>query len=371
MIPPKLIALVIKELISAFKDPKTRMAFIIPPLIQILLYSYAATLEVTNVPIAVYNEDWGQASRKLISHLERASAFSKVIFLKSGDELRDAIDSQEVLVAIHIGQDFSRKLAAREQAPVQIILDGRRSNSAQILNSYLNTILLQFQADYMLGVAQRPAVSVAVDRSWYNPNREYRMAMVPALVGTLTMTTVLFVIVMSVARERELGTFEQLLVSPLLPIEIIIGKAVPGLIIGFGVATGICLIITLVFGIPLTGSVFVLFAGLFVFLLAIIGVALFISSLASTQQQAMLGAMVYMMPAMMLSGFASPVQNMPGWLQPVALLNPLTHFLVIVRGVFLRDMPMMLVAQRIWPMLIIAICTLSAATWLFRRSLNG
>ncbi len=189
-------------------------------------------------------------------------------------------------------------------------------------------------------------LSSVVDRSWYNPNREYWSTMVPSLVGTLTMTTVLMVIVMSVARERELGTFEQLLVSPLLPVEIIIGKAVPGADHrrGGGDRRSVILV-TLVFGIPLTGSIFVLYAGLIVFLLAIIGVALFISSLVSTQQQAMLGAMVYMMPAMMLSGFASPVQNMPDWLQPVAQANPLTHFLVIVRGVFLRDMPMALVAR--------------------------
>ncbi len=346
------------------------MAFIVPPMIQVFLYAYAATLEVTNVPIAVYNEDWGQASRQLINRFERASAFSKVITLNSDAEVRRAIDSQEVLIAVHIGQDFSRKLAAKEQAPVQIILDGRRSNSAQILNGYLTTILIQFAADYTIGEAAPPAVSNAVDRSWYNPNREYRIAMIPALVGTLSMTTVLFVIVMSVARERELGTFEQLLVSPLQPIEIIIGKAVPGLIIGVTVATAINIVVTQVFGIPITGSIFVLYAGLIVFLLAIVGIALFISSLASTQQQAMLGAMVYMMPAMMLSGFMSPVQNMPDWLQPVALLNPLTHFLVIVRGVFLRDMPMVLVAQRIWPMLIIAIFTLTAATWLFRRRIG-
>jgi ABC-2 type transport system permease protein len=128
--------------------------------------------------------------------------------------------------------------------------------------------------------------------------------------------------------------------------------------------------VTLVFGIPLTGSIFVLYAGLIVFTLAIIGVGLFISSLVSTQQQAMLGAMVYMMPAMMLSGFTSPVQNMPDWLQPVALLNPLTHFLVIVRGVFLRDMPMALVAERIWPMAVMAVFTLTAASWLFRRKLG-
>ncbi len=371
MIPPKLIALIVKELLSAFKDPKTRLAFIIPPMMQMFLYAYAATLEVTNVPIAVYNEDWGEASRQLVNRFERASAFSEIVYLQSEAEVRQAIDSQRVLIAVHIGQDFSRKLAAKEQAPVQIILDGRKSNSAQILSGYLSTILTQFSADYMLGEAQAPAVSDALDRSWYNPNREYRTAMIPALVGTLTMTTVLFVIVMSVARERELGTFEQLLVSPLQPIEIIIGKAVPGLIIGVMVATAISFVVTQIFGIPLTGSIFVLYAGLIVFLLAIIGIALFISSLASTQQQAMLGAMVYMMPAMMLSGFMSPVQNMPDWLQPLALMNPLTHFLVIVRGVFLRDMPMALVAQRIWPMLFIAVFTLSAATWLFRRRLSG
>ena len=189
----------------------------------------------------------------------------------------------------------------------------------------------------------------------------------PTLIGTLTMSTVLMIVGMSVARERELGTFEQLLVSPLQPLEIIIGKAVPGLIVGLGQATVITIVVTQVFGIALTGSAFVLFTGLIVFLLAVIGVALFISSLVSNQQQAMMGIMFYMMPAMMLSGFTAPVQNMPTWLQPVALMNPLTHFIVIVRGVFLRDMPFWLVAERIWPMAATAVVTLSAATWLFQR----
>jgi ABC-2 type transport system permease protein len=368
--PPKLIALIVKELLSAFRDPKTRIAFIIPPLMQVFLYAYAATLEVQNVPIGVFNEDWGESSRQLISRFERASAFSEITYFKSDAEIQPAIDGQRVLAAIHIGQDFSRHVAAREPVSVQVILDGRRSNSAQILNGYINSIVAQFAVDAALGDAQRPDLSTVVDRSWYNPNREYRNAMVPGLVGTLTMTTVLMVMVMSVARERELGTFEQLLVSPLQPLEIMIGKAVPGIIIGVLLATAISIVVTQVFAIPLTGSIFVLYAGLIVFILAIIGVGLFISSLVSTQQQAMLGAMVYMMPAMMLSGFTSPVQNMPQWLQPVALVNPLTHFLVIVRGVFLRDMPLSLVAERIWPMLFIAAFTLTAATWLFRRRLG-
>jgi ABC-2 type transport system permease protein len=367
--PPKLIALIVKELLSAFRDPRTRIAFIIPPLMQVFLYAYAATLEVTNAPIGVFNEDWGESSRQLISRFERASAFSTITYYKSESEIQPAIDGQRVLAVVRIPQDFSRRVAAREPVGVQVLLDGRRSNSAQILNSYINTIVTQFSVDVLLGEA-RPEMSAVVDRTWYNPNREYRNTMVPGLVGTLTMTTVLMVMVMSVARERELGTFEQLLVSPLQPTEIMIGKAVPGLIIGVLLATAITIVVTQVFGIPLTGSIFVLYAGLIVFVLAIIGVGLFISSLVSTQQQAMLGAMVYMMPAMMLSGFTSPVQNMPDWLQPVALVNPLTHFLVIVRGVFLRDMPMALVAERIWPMLFIAAFTLTAASWLFRRKLG-
>ena len=208
------------------------------------------------------------------------------------------------------------------------------------------------------------------DRSWYNPNREYQAAMVPALIATLPMSMVMMMVGMSVARERELGTFEQLLVSPLQPLEIVVGKAAPGLMIGLVQCLLITLIVIVLFGISLSGSALVLFAGLTIFLIAMIGVGLFISSLVSNQQQAMMGIMVWMMPAMMLSGFSSPVQNMPGWLQPFALVNPLTHMLVIVRGVFLRDMPFALVAERIWPMAAVAVVTISAAAWMFRRKIQ-
>jgi ABC-2 type transport system permease protein len=278
------------------------------------------------VPIGVLNEDWGLVSQQLISRFERASAFSEIRRYSSLKDVKAAVDRQDVMVVVSIGQDFSRKLAGGEPATVQLLLDGRKSNSAQIINGYVGAIVRQFSEDYRLGSTMTPASEI-VDRTWYNPNREYRMAMVPSLVGTLAMSTVLMIVGMSVARERELGTFEQLLVSPLQAFEIIIGKAVPGLLVGLGQGAFITLIVTQVFGIALTGSIFVLFAGLSLFLLAVIGVGLSISSLASNQQQAMMGIMVFMMPAMMLSGFASPVQNMPTWLQPIALMNPLTHFL--------------------------------------------
>ena len=322
MVWTRLSALIVKELLAAFRDPKARFALIIPPLIQLFLFAYAATLEVSNVPVGVINQDWGAASEQLVSRFERASAFSEIRRYDGPREAQAAIDRQDVMVVVQIGQDFSRKLASGERPQIQLLLD---------------------------------------------PNRDYKTAMVPTLIGSLTMSTVLMIVGMSIARERELGTFEQLLVSPLEPLEIVVGKAVPGLIIGLGQGILLTLIVIYVFGIALTGSVLVLFTGLIVFLLSVIGVALFISSLVANQQQAMMGIMVYMMPAMLLSVFTAPIQNMPAWLQPVALLNPLTHFLVIIRGVFLRDMPFCLVAERIWPMAATAVFTIATATWLFRR----
>jgi ABC-2 type transport system permease protein len=359
-------ALVVKELLAAFRDRRMRVMLMAPPLIQLLLFAFAATMEVTNVPVGVLNQDWGLASTELVARLQHAASFSEVRRYDSPAEVRRAIDAQQVMVVVQIDQDFSRKLAAGETPTVQALLDGRKSNSAQIVSQYISQIVAQFAQDYAQGAAASPPSEV-VDRSWYNPNREYQKTMIPSLLATLTMITVTMIVGMSVARERELGTFEQLLVSPLQPIEIFIGKAIPGMIVGLAQGAAIMLVVVYGFGIPLTGSALALFAGLTVFLIAVVGVALFISSLVASQQQAMMGIMVFLMPAILLSGFTSPVQNMPDWLLPITTINPLTHFLVIVRGVFLRDMPFDLVVDRLWPMAGIALFTIAAATWLFRR----
>jgi ABC-2 type transport system permease protein len=362
----RIVALIVKELLAAFRDPKARIALIAPPLVQLLLYAYAATMDVNHVTIGVLNQDWGLASTQFLARLERTPAFAKIQYYQTLDEVRRAIDAQDVIAVVALDQDFSRALTRGERPNVQLLLDGRRSNSAQIVNNYFATIVATFARDYARGAAAAP-VSEVVDRTWYNPNRDFRNVMAPSLLATLTMTTVLMIVGMSVARERELGTFEQLLVSPLQPIEIILGKAAPGMVVGLAQGAAIALIVVYGFGIPITGSIPLLFASLALFLVSVIGIALFISSLAANQQQAMMGIMVFMMPAMMLSGFSSPVQNMPDWLQPLAMINPLTHFLVIVRGLFLRDMPADLVAHRLWPMALIGLVTMSAASWLFRR----
>ena len=289
----RILSLIIKELLATFRDPRARVALMAPPFVQLILFAYAATMDVTHVPVGVLNQDWGLASTELVSRLERASAFSEIRIYQSQSEVRDAIDAQDVMVVIEIDQDFSRKLARHETPAVQVLLDGRKSNSAQIVSAYVSTIVADFARDYF-GPGAPAAPSEVVNRTWYNPNRDFRPMMAPSLLASLTMLTVMIVVSMSVARERELGTLEQLLVSPLQPLEIIIGKAAPGLMVGMTQGTVIALIVVYLFGIPITGSVVVLFASLAVFLCSVIGIALFISSLVANQQQAMMGNMVFL-----------------------------------------------------------------------------
>ena len=204
-------------------------------------------------------------------------------------------------------------------------------------------------------------------RFWFNPNALYTWYNIPSLVCTLTMLTCLVVTTQSIARERELGTFDQLLVSPLVSLEILIGKTVPGILVGMLEGTFLMVVGILIFQVPFTGSLLLFFLSQFVFVCAISGVGLFISSLCSTQQQAMLGTFVFMMPSVLLSGFATPIENMPIWLQPVTYLNPLRYMLVNTKGIFLKAMPAEFVLSNTWPMAIIGVFTLLNAGFFFRK----
>jgi ABC-2 type transport system permease protein len=362
--------LIIKELLVALRDPKGRYILIVPPLVQLLVFSVAATQEVKNVRMAVLNKDYGTTARDLVARFEGSPNFSEVRHLRGEADIASAIDSRSVLMVLHIGPDLSRLVAAGKEATVQLILDGRRSNAAQIVAGYAQAILDAYSQEIS---ATRPIpkpLSTVVARIWFNPNLETTWSSVPNLVAILTTVLGLVVTALSVARERELGTFDQLLVSPLRPIEIIIGKTVPALLIGLVEVTAMVLVGVFGFHVPLRGALTLLYASMLVYLAAVIGVGLFISSLSRTQQQAILGAFVFMVPAVLLSGFASPIENMPEWLQRLTLGNPVRHFLVIVKGLFLKDMPASEVLRNLWPLAVIALLTLSVATWLFRRRLE-
>ena len=360
-------SLIIKELLAVLRDPRGRYILIVPPIVQMLIFSVAATQEVKNVHIAVLNEDYGTAARDLVARFEGSTNFTAIRYLRGESDIAPAIDSRSVLMVLHLAPDFSRNLEGGRPAEVQLILDGRRSNAAQIVAGYAQAIFEAYDRELAATRRGPPPPSVVTARVWFNPNLETTWNTVPALVAILTTLMGLVITSLTVARERELGTFEQLLVSPLEPIEIVIGKTVPSLIIGLAEGTVMLLVGIFVFRVPFQGSYVLLYVAMTVYLSAVIGVGLFISSLATTQQQAILGAFVFMVPAILLSGFATPIENMPEWLQTMTLANPLRYYMTIIKGVFLKAMPATIVVQLLWPLALIAMATLSAATWLFRH----
>jgi len=362
--------LIVKELLAVWRDARSRIILIVPPLIQMFVFTFAATQEVKNVPIAIYNEDMGNFGRDLVERIEGSPNFSRVVHLRSEDQIRRTIDSRESLMVVHVGPDFSREIAARRPVQVQLLLDGRRSNAAQLVANYASQIIMRYEQEQVSLDRHDPPVSDVVARVWFNPDLDPKWSTVPGLVAILTTLMGLMVTGLSVAREREIGTFDQLLVSPLSPSEILMGKSIPALIIGIAESTGMILVGVIVFGVPFRGSIPLLYFSMVVYLAAIIGIGLFISSLAKTQQQAILYSFMFMVPAILLSGFASPIQNMPDWLQIVTEANPIRHFMVIVKGLFLKSLPTVEVVRHIIPLVLIAAVNLTAASWTFKRRME-
>jgi ABC-2 type transport system permease protein len=363
-------ALIVKELLAVLRDPRARMVLILPPIIQLVVFSYAGTLEVNNVSVAFLNEDSGKWGYELVQRFAGSPTFTRIRYLGSVADIRTVIDDQTAILVVHIPQDFSSDIAAGRNAPLQLVLDGRRSNAAQIVLGYVNRIVDQMDRDIAAATGEAAPASLIVARNWFNPNLEYQWFTVPSLLAIITTLAGLTITALSVARERELGTFEQLLVSPLKPFEIIVGKSVPSLIIGLFHGTLFLLAAVFFFRIPFTGSLVLLYASLVAYLVSTIGIGLFISSIAKTQQQAFLGAFLFMSPSILLSGFATPIENMPQWLQYLTLLNPIRHFLVIVNGLFTKAMPAPVVFADAWWLVAIGLVTVSSAAWLFRRRME-
>jgi ABC-2 type transport system permease protein len=366
----RILSLLIKEILAVWRDKNSRMVLIVPPLMQLFIFAWAATLDVKNVPIGILNLDHGEQAFELVQRFYGSPVFNKIQHLNSVDEIAPFIDNQNGLMVLHFDAQFSRNLDAGKSADIQLILDGRKSNTTQILFGYASTIISQYNQDFAAKAGFAIQSTELIPRQWFNPNLLYYWYNVPCLCGILSMLTSLMVTALSVARERELGTFDQLLVSPMLPIEILIGKALPAIFIGMAEGTLVIIAGVFVFQIPFTGSLPLLYFSMFVFVCSIVGVGLFISSLCSTQQQAILGTFVFMSPAVSLSGFATPVENMPVWLQYLTVVIPLRYFLVIAKGTFLKAIPASVVFNNTWQMAILAVITLSAATWLFRKRLE-
>ncbi|MCC6469662.1 MAG: ABC transporter permease [Alphaproteobacteria bacterium] len=362
----RIAALVHKELLAVWRDRRSRLVLIVPPIIQLALFAYAATYNVDRVRYAIWDEDRGQLAREFAARFEGSQAFHREATVGSAAAARDLLDRQRVAMVLHIGQTFTADIKAARPAPVQVLLDGRRSNTAQAVLGYVNAIADGFNAE-LAAASGRTQRATLVQRAWFNPVLESQWFILPGLVATLTLIAAVLVTCLSVARERELGTFDQLLVTPLRPFEILLGKALPALLIGLIEASVILAAAVLWFGVPFRGSLGLLYLALVLFIMAVIGIGLMISAVSQTQQQAMLGAMLALVPAVILSGFATPIANMPDVVQWLTYVNPVRYVLVILRGLFLQDLPPHLVLQQLWPLLPIASVTMAAAALMFRR----
>ncbi|HCA27244.1 MAG TPA: antibiotic ABC transporter permease [Betaproteobacteria bacterium] len=363
----RIIALAVKEFLALLKDKKSRFVIIVPPLVQLFVFSYAATYDLNRVPYAVYNEDRGVAARNLLAGFQGSKNFRRVARIDRSGQIAPLIDRKQVLLVVHIGPQFSRDLALGRPAPLQLLVDGRNSNTAMLTLNYARDIVDHFNRRWSAAHQLAPPPVRLDIRAWFNPNLVSRWFIVPGIVGLLTLVVAIMVTSLSVAREREQGTFDQLLVTPLRPTEILIGKALPGFLIGLFEASLIMMAAVFWFAIPMRGRLLVLYLGLALFLLSVVGVGLMISSLSVTQQQGLLGAFLFTVPAIILSGFATPIANMPRAVQYLTLLNPLRYFMVVLRGVFLEGAPFSQLAHQLWPMALIGVTSLMLAGWLFRH----
>lgn len=362
----RILALVRKEFLALFKDRRSRMVVIIPPLLQTIVFGYAATFDVERVPCAVLDEDRSDASRDLVARLEGSRAFRVALRTGNMEELSEAIDRGDVVMALRIPQGLERAMQSGG-AVVQAVVDGRNSNTGTMAVNYLQTVLADRNEAWMREKTGAGPPARFEMRAWYNPNLLSRWFFVPGILAMVTLVVTLLVTALSVAREREQGTFDQLLVAPYRPVEILIGKAVPGCLIGLAEVTGILCLAVFWFGVPLRGSLVTLYAGLALFLFSVVGVGLMVSSLAATMQQGLLGTFLFTMPAVILSGFATPIANMADEVRLVTLINPMRYILVIIRSVFLEGADASVLMGQLWPLALIGVSCMAVATWLFRR----
>jgi ABC-2 type transport system permease protein len=362
----RLCNLIIKELLAALRDPKAQIVLIVPPLIQLFILSFTVTQEVKNVTLGVYNKDAGKEGYSLLQRFEHSSLVSKIVTISQQDEINSLIDQQTVMGIIVIPQDFSKKIYSGQTAQVQVLLDGRRTNASQIVGGYAKKMINSFLSE---SVKKNTGVEI-VTRNWFNINLDPRKTTVPSLICVLATILGLILAGLSIARERETGTFEQLLVSPLTPFEILVGKAIPAVFLATCSAVMMIGVTIFILDIPLRGSFGLLILSMDLFLLSVVGVGLFISSLSMTQQQAILGVILVLPASIMLSGFATPVENMPIWLQQITMVNPVRWYLVIVKGVFMKGMGTYEVMLNCIPLTFLSAITLSAAAMMIKRRME-
>ena len=370
--------MLIKEFIQVFRDKRTRFILIGPPIIQMMVFGYAATYEIHHVPTVVLDLDHSQESRELVSRFTSSPYFDVHRQLTNSRELGDLIERGDATVGLEIDAGFAQQLRKGQTAPLQVIVDATNSNTALIASGYISQIALSFAQEYQRERIYRiapqlmevmPSVELA-PRPWYNPGLSSRWFFVPGIIGSLTLVLVITLTAFAVVREREIGTLEQIMVTPIRPVEFILGKTLPFFLIGLFDVTLIAVVGSLWFQVPFRGHVWVLATGAVLFLLCMLGVGLLISTVSATQQQAMVTAFFFIMPAITFSGFGFPISTMPRWMQLFSYVIPLRYFLVVIRGTYLKGVGMEILWPQMAAMAGLGVLLLTAAILRFHKALD-
>ena len=362
----RILALLKKESITTFNNTQSKVVILLPPIIMLFMFGYAVTMEVKNIQMGVWDKSQTVESRDLISCFQNSRWYRDIFYYEDMPTLEEAMADQDIDCALIINENFSRNIRQGSPADVHLILDGRQVNTSAIISGY-SALIVNGYIEQLTGSSL--PIDIAV-RNWFNPNLDYKWTILATVFTVLSTLSCLLLTSMSVSREKEMGTFEQLTVSPLQPFEILIGKTLPPFFISVTMSIFMLILMSVVFGLPFRGSLGLLMVAVGVALLALSGIGLFISSLCRTQQQSLLGVFAYEMPAILLSGFISPVEDMPYIFQAIDVVNPMKYYVIIAKGLFLKQMSAATVYANVWPMAVIAVITLTLAAVMFRRKME-
>lgn len=373
----RILTLLIKEFRSVFRDPRMRMVIFGVPIIQTLIFGYAVTMDVNHIRLVVLDRDNTPSSRELVAQFSGSDYFDAVAQTDSEEEARRLIDAAEASAVLQVNAGFEERFRSGAKAPVQLIVDGADSNTARLVLNYSSVIASAYNNRILLEQLQRKqgreSAAGGVDlrvRSWFNENLESRNYFVPGIMAILVMLISLMLTSMAVVREKEVGTIEQILVTPIRPFEFILGKCAPFVVIGFADIFLVTAVGVFWFEVPIRGSFLLLLGGAALFLLSTLGTGLFISTVSQTQQQAMMTTFFFFFPAMLLSGFIYPIANMPEPVQWITYANPLRHFLVIIRGIFLKGVGLEVLWPQMLALLVLGVVVMSFAVKRFHKTVS-
>jgi len=370
--------MLIKEFIQVFRDKRARFLLFGPPIIQMMIFGYAATLEIKHVPTVIVDYDNSQVSRDLVSRFEASRYFDIRKKLPDSRQVKQLIDDGDVTMAIQINAGFAKDIRKGQTAHVQVLVDSTNSNTALVGLGYVNEIAAKFASDYLKETLERTAPfaitqmpKIVLDkRPWYNTDMSSQWFFVPGVIGNLVLVIVVTLTAFAVVREREIGTLEQIMVTPIRRSEFILGKTIPFFLIGLLDAALISTIGILKFSIPLRGSIGVLACGTVLFLLCVLGIGLFISTVSLTQQQAMMTSFFFIMPSVIFSGFGSPISSMPEFFQYLTYINPMRYYQIVLRSVYLKGVGLDVLWPEMAAMAVIGVSMLMVSVLRFQKSLE-